>query len=91
MVEARLILNAIDDGSIEPLLDGGNVVVLIDRERAFTIPLQPLADVRKTISNTVNVFSAESLVATVQAQTEEDAEMIAAMFEGMIQYGVDWA
>lgn len=80
MIEACHILNAIEGGDIEPAHDGSNVTILFNLKPVLTVPLVPLAQVRKTIDNMVNVFSGDILVATVQADSEADTEEIAATF-----------
>ena len=84
---ARQILNAIEGGDIESIRDDGVITILIDLKPVLTIPAEPVPQVQKTVGNAVNVLSGEVTVATIEADDEADAVLIAGAMGDILNIG----
>ncbi len=84
---ARRILNAIEGGDIESIRDDGVITILIDLKTVLTFPEAPVPLIQKTAGNATTVRSGKVTVATVQADDEREAELIAGAITELLAIG----
>ncbi len=74
---ARKILNAVEGGDIEAIRQGDSLHLLLALRPVVSVPANPHPEVGVTSTNLVRVISGVSEIDSIQADSAEDARIIA--------------
>jgi len=84
-ISVKAVLNAIEGGDIEAIRQHGLLKILIDLKPVLIVFESPRPQIRKSIGgNTITVLSGDVPVATVQADSADDAEQIASVLADLL-------
>jgi len=87
-ISAKAILNAIEGGDIEAIQQHGLLKVLINLKPVLIMFESSGPQVRKSIGgNMITVLAGDVPVATVQADSADDAEQIASVLADLLDVG----